>query len=185
MQYRGQMLEEELPRCQQKGVGRLFTGDCLSALHWAGMWAGYIVNCYNEDSPFHPFCVRTWLNIGYRNVRSGVAWENRLEHAVRMVLGALLHGEHVLAHCFRGRHRSGSFVIFCLALIMGWDLETARDEFFRRRPDFTARAFTIVQKVLTHDGGLQWILEDMRAQDWCQHAVKVLVCFTGAYSQGE
>ena len=72
MQYRGQMLEEEWPRCRHKGVGRFFIGDCLSALHWAGIWAGYIVNCYNEDSPFHPFCVRMWLNIGHRGEMSGI-----------------------------------------------------------------------------------------------------------------
>ena len=70
---------------------------------------------------------------------SGISWQDRLEDAVRVVFGALLLGENVLVHCFRGRHRSGAFTIFCLALIMGWDLETARDEFFRRRPDFTAR----------------------------------------------
>ena len=50
-QYRGQLLEEEFPRCVRGGVGRLFIGDCLSALHWAGNWAAFIVNCYNEDSP--------------------------------------------------------------------------------------------------------------------------------------
>ena len=57
---------------------------------------------------------------------SGISWQDRLKHAVRVVLGALLHGENVLVHCFRGRHRSGAFAMFCLALIMGWDLETAR-----------------------------------------------------------
>ena len=96
MQYRGQMLEDDLPRCQQKGVGRLFIGDCLSALHWAGIWAGVIVNCYNEDSRFHPFCGRTWLNVGHRGEMSGISWQVCLEHAVRVVLGALLHGENVL-----------------------------------------------------------------------------------------
>ena len=50
-QYRAALLEKDMPRCQHKGVGRLFIGDCLSTLHWAGNWAGYIVNCYNEDSP--------------------------------------------------------------------------------------------------------------------------------------
>ena len=50
-QFRGQLLEEEFPRCVRGGVGRLFIGDCLSALHWAGIWAGFIINCYNEDSP--------------------------------------------------------------------------------------------------------------------------------------
>ena len=50
-QYRGQLLEEEMPQCVRGGVGRLFIGDCLSALHWAGIWAGFITNCYNEDSP--------------------------------------------------------------------------------------------------------------------------------------
>ena len=93
----------------------------------------------------------------------------------QMVLGALLHGENVLVHCFRGRHRSGAFVIFCLALIMGWDLETARAEYFRRRPDFTPKDRAIVDKALMHKGGLQWMLEDMQGQDLCQHAVKVLV----------
>ena len=175
MQERAKLLEEEHPRGQQRGVGRLFIGDCLSALHWAGIFAGYIINCYNEDSPFHPFCVRTWLNIGHRGEMSGVSWQARLEHAVKMVFGALLHGENVLVHCFRGRHRSGAFAIFCLALIMGWDLETARDAYFTRRPDFDARDHAIVQKVLDHRGGLQGILEEMRMQDWCQHAVKVLV----------
>ena len=97
---RGQMLEEEMPRCQHKGVGRLFIGDCLSALHWAGFGAGYIVNCYNEDSPSHPLCVRAWLNIGHRGGMSGVSWQDRLEHAVRMVLGALLHGKHVWCIAF-------------------------------------------------------------------------------------
>ena len=55
------MLEEEFPRGWHQGVGRLFIGDCMSALHWAGICARHIVNCYNEDSPFHPFCVRMWL----------------------------------------------------------------------------------------------------------------------------
>ena len=153
----------------------MFIGECLSALRWAGIWAGYIANCYNEDSPFHPLCVRALLNVGYRGGMSGVSRQDRLEHAVRMVLGALLHGENVLVHCFRGRHRSGAFVIFCLALIMGWDLETARAECVRRQSDFTPKDHAILGKVLMHKGGLQWILEDMRGQDWCQHAVKVLV----------
>lgn len=156
-------------------MGRLFIGDCLSALHWAGIWAGYIINCYNEDSPFHPFCVRTWLNVGHRGQMSGVSWQARLEHAVKMVLSGLLHGENVLVHCFRGRHRSGAFIIFCLALIMGWDLETARSAYFSRRPDFDDWDRATVQKVMDHKGGLQWILEDIRMQDWCQQAVKVLV----------
>ena len=169
------MLEEDTPRCWAKGVGRLFIGDCLSALHWAGIFAGYIINCYNEDSPFHPFCVRMWLNIGHRGEMDGITWQARLEQAVRMVFSALLHGENVLVHCFRGRHRSGAFVIFCIALIMGWDLETARDAYFGRRPDFDDKDRGIVHKVLAHKGGLEWILEDMRRQDWCKHAVQVLV----------
>ena len=174
-QYRGYLLEETKPRCVRGGVGRLFIGDCMSALHWAGIHAGYIINCYNEDSPFHPFCVRTWLNVGHRGEMSGISWQNRLEHAVKMVLGGLLHGENVLVHCFRGRHRSGAFVIFCIALIMGWDLNTARDEYFGRRPDFSVHDHEIVQKVLSHQGGLEWALEDMRAQDWCKNAVEVLL----------
>ena len=106
---------------------------------------------------------------------SGISWQDRLEHAVRVVLGALLHGENVLAHCFRGRHRSGAFIIFCLALIMGWDLETAQEECVRRRPDFTAADRATLEKVLTQKGGLEGSLENMRMQDWCQHAVTVLV----------
>ena len=133
------MLEDAYPRCWSRGVGRLFIGDCLSALHWAGIFAGYIINCYNEDSPFHPFCVRMWLNIGHRGEMSGITWKARLEEAVKMVFSALLHGQNVLVHCFRGRHRSGAFVIFCIALIMGWDLETARSAYLRRRPDFDDR----------------------------------------------
>ena len=175
MQERAKMLEEEFPRGRRQGVGRLFIGDCLSALHWAGIWAGYIINSYNEDSPSHPFCVRTWLNVGHRGEMSGVSWQARLEHAVKMVFSGLLHGENVLVHCFRGRHRSGGFVIFCLALIMGWDLETARDAYFSRHQDIHAGDRAIVQKALSHGGGLQWILQDMRVQDWCQHVVKVLV----------
>ena len=39
-QYRAALLEKDMPRCQHNGVGRLLIGDCLSALHRAGMWAG-------------------------------------------------------------------------------------------------------------------------------------------------
>ena len=70
VQERAKLLEEEA------GVDRLFIGDCLSALQWGFPFNedSYIINCYNEDSPFHPFCVRMLLNIGHGGDMSGISW---------------------------------------------------------------------------------------------------------------
>lgn len=52
-----------------------------------------------------------------------------LERAVRLALRALAAGENVLVHCRRGKHRSGAFLCFLLALIRDKPLQEMIDEY--------------------------------------------------------
>ena len=52
-----------------------------------------------------------------------------LERAVRLTLRALAAGEDVLVHCKRGKHRSGAFLCFLLALFHDKPLQEMIDEY--------------------------------------------------------
>ena len=56
-----------------------------------GCKVAYIVNALNKgDYPWHQFCVRSWLNLNYKNEMDGVTWEQRLFVAVWMALTSWL-----------------------------------------------------------------------------------------------
>ena len=127
---RAALLSRDAPPLRSQ-VGKLFVGPCDSALHWAGQHVGYIINCADTSYPWHPFCVRFWLNPG----KQGVSWEARMFTAVKLVFAALMFGEGVLLHCRRGKHQSGAFCVLILALLLGNDIDAALDFYFSKRED--------------------------------------------------
>ena len=109
------------------GVGKLYVGSCESAVQWAGQHVGFISNCADTSYSWHPFCVRFWLNLGYKGAVQKVSWEDRMIMAVKLVLAAMMFGESVLLHCRQGKHRSGGFCVLILALLRGTDIDSALD----------------------------------------------------------
>ena len=83
-----------------------------------GCNVAYIINAPNRgDYPWHQYCVRSWLNLNYKNEMDGVTWEQRLCVVVWMALTALVLGEDVLVHCRQDRHRSGIVVMLIMAIL--------------------------------------------------------------------
>ena len=117
------------------GVGKLYVGSCESAVQWAGQHVGFIINCADKSYSWHPFCVRFWLNPGYRNTFRSVSWEDRMIVAAKLVLAALMFGVSVLLHCRQGKHRSDGFCVLILALLLGTDIDSALEFYFSKRPD--------------------------------------------------
>ena len=62
-----------------------------------------------------------WAEMGSRRPGVDKFRAEDFEEAVLLVLAALARGEDVLVHCMQGRHRSGGFLCFILALILHED----------------------------------------------------------------
>ena len=166
---RAALLSQDRPPIQS-GVGKLYVGSCESALQWAGQHVGYIVNCADKSYPWHPFCVRFWLNPGYQNAFRSVSWEDRMITAVKLVLAALMFGESALLHCRQGKHRSGAFCVLILALLRGTEIASALAFYWSRRPDLEARDWRKVENILVQKN-YQRLLVMMRKEAWCDKAL--------------
>ena len=166
---RAALLSQEYPPVDS-GAGKLYVGDCQSCLQWAGQNVGYIVNCADVSYDWHPFCIRFWLNIGYGGWFEQGTWQERMLTAVKLVLAALMFGENVLLHCRQGKHRSGAFCCLMMALLMGSSMSSAVDFYFSKRPDLHQHDRRIVDKIV-HKKGLEWLLEKIRQQSWCEKAL--------------
>ena len=74
---------------------------------------------------WHPNCIRQWLFVRKGGRHEGGTWLQRMEHAVRMTLIAVLFGASVLIHCRQGKHRSGATGCFMFCLLTGCDFDDA------------------------------------------------------------
>ena len=97
-------------------MGKLYVGSCESALQWAGQHVGNIKNVPTSPTRGTRSAFASGKTPLTRTPFDGVAWENRMITAVKLVLVALMFGEGVLLHCRQGRHCSGAFRALIMVL---------------------------------------------------------------------
>lgn len=104
-----------------------------------------------------PMLHRVWANINYHGrgpCRDGMcvllAWQDRMDIAVRSVLEGLLGGRVVVVHCQNGWLRSGAFASLILAICLRVNLEQGLSRFVQLGPppDFDqAKCLEVLRKM--------------------------------------
>ena len=115
-------------------------------------------------------CIRQWLFLNNRRWHEGGSRWQRMEHAVKMTLVAVLFGESILIHCRQGKHRSGTVACFMYCLLCGCTLNDALPAYRSCNRRVVGRDIGIVRDIWDKNN-LTQALEYFREQGWVQNMV--------------
>ena len=148
------------------GGGKLYVGDSKSAVQWAGQHVAYIINCADINYAWHTWCLRFWLNVGYKGKFGELDWGERMMTAVKIVMLALMFGQNVLIHCRQGKHRSGAFCILLLALMWECSVTAALHWYWSKRSDLQNHDWWVLDRIMFRRNDFNGLLERVRQQSW-------------------
>ena len=115
-------------------------------------------------------CIRQWLWIPRHRRHRSDTWMQRMEHAVKMTLSAVLCGASILIHCRTGKNRSGAFGCFVFALLCGCTLDQARLVYMSRNRRVRGHDLHLASKIMRAND-MSSALEHFRLQEWVVNTI--------------
>ena len=91
-----------------------------------------------------------------------------LQRGVKKVLKYMLEGLDTLVHCVQGKHRSGGFLVFVLALISGNDADDMINDYLKKDPVLRHHDSSCVFRVWK-ESNLRTVLEKARQDSEVKH----------------
>ena len=119
----------------------------------------------DSGSLIHP---RSRRNVGFW-VEMGEKMDvEDLQRGVKKVLKYMLEGLDTLVHCVQGKHRSGGFLVFVLALISGNDADDMINDYLKKDPVLRRHDSGCVFRVWK-ESNLRTVLEKARQDSEVKH----------------